>query len=247
MHTAYPIHMISKIRIVALAALLSTLLMRPTMADDGSRADDSKVKWDLTVVLMDGVDPYREVEIPVKEAVSFIEARTRLKFNVEYVSEYSSHELTPYAVGPDYDGDGKGDEVAYLMMGWNIRGSVIESLPVSSSYLFLYRLNGYRPLQAGSALGLDYGIVKGGKSRPYASVPTDQWWYVNEPYEGFDSRAAQILTHEIINTIQGKIEAAPYRCRMLTATLGLPATQYESERLQKLSERCYDKLGANAN
>ncbi len=239
--------MIPILRLVALLLCLATLSIDTVVAGNGASSGDGKVPWTLTVVLLDGVDPFQEAEIPVREAVSFIEARTRLRFNVEYVADYSAHELTPYAAGPDYDGDGKGDEVAYLMMGWNLRDPVIDSLPVSTSYLFLYRLNGYRPLQGGSAVGLDYGILKGGKRRPYATVPTDQWWYVNEAHEGFESRAAQVLTHEIINTIQGKIEAAPYRCRTLTATWGLPAMQYESERLLKLSEACYAKLGNNAN
>lgn len=239
--------MISSTRFFIIALSLLTLLTHSVTAQDGATRDDGKISWGLTVVIMDGVDRYEQAEIPVKEATAFIEARTRLVFNVEYVTDFSSHELTPYAVGNDLDGDGKGDERAYLMMGWNLPKSVIRSLPISSSYLFLYKLNGYRPLQAGSALGLDYGIRKGGKRRPYATVATDQWWYVNEPHEEFRSRAAQILTHEIINTIQGKIEAAPYRCQPLTATLGLPAPQFESERLSKLNDGCYAKLGKNAN
>ncbi len=240
--------MVSYIRFFLMVVLsLSTLLMQSAMAAGGATVNDGKVPWGLTVVIMDGVDQYQQAEIPVKEATAFIEARTRLVFDVEYVTEFSAHELTPYAVGDDYDGDGKGDERAYLMMGWNLPRSVIRSLPVSSSYLFLYKLNGYRPLQAGSAVGLDYGIRTGKKRRPYATVATDQWWYVNEPHEDFQSRAAQILTHEIINTIQGKIEAAPYRCQPLTATFGLPATQFESERLLKLNDSCYAKLGNNAN
>ncbi len=238
--------MLSNIIYLAFTAFCVTALLTGSAnADDLPNPD--RIRWGLTVVVMDGTDPYEQAEIPVKEAVSFIEARTRLSFDVQYVPEYSSHELTPYLVGPDSDGDGKGDEVAYLMMGWNLSRSLIRSLPVSSSYLFLYRLNGYRPLQGGSAVGLEYGIRKGGKRRPYATAPTDQWWYVNEPHEGFESRAAQILTHELINTIQGKIEAAPYRCRPLTATPGLPALQYESERLLKLTDACYNKLGKNAN
>lgn len=229
------------------ALSLLTLLTHSATTAWGATADDSKVPWRLTVVIMDGVEQYQKAEIPVKEATSFIEARTRLVFDVEYVTEFSVHGLTPYATGDDYDGDGSGDEAAYLMMEGDLPNSVIASLPVSSSYLFLYKMNGYRPLQGGSAAGGDYGILKGGKPRPYATVPTDQWWYVNEPFDKFESRAAQILTHEIINTIQGKIEAAPYRCQSLTAPSDLPAGQYESERLLKLNDSCYAKLGNNAD
>ena len=73
-------------------------------------------------------------------------------------------------------------------------------------------------------------------------MPVDQWWYVNEPHDGFKSRAAQILTHEIINTIQAKVQAVPCRCTRLTATVGLPSAEYEAERLAKLNNGCYDRL-----
>jgi|GEM_PF-1432298 len=216
-------------------------------ADDQSSSDHPSVPWRLTIVLMGPIDSVQQAEIPVKEAVSFIEARTRFVFDVQYVTTYPSFDYTPYYLGPDNDGDGRGDEVAYLMMGWNIPQTTIDSLPVSSSYVFLYTLNGLRPLQAGSALGVNYGIVKGGKARPYSSIPVDQPWYVNEPVDGFASHAAQILTHEIINTIQGKIEAPPYNCPQLSAKWGLPAGQFESERLLKLNDACYEKLGNNAD
>ena len=206
-----------------------------------------RVPWKLTVVLIGPVDPVEQAETPVKEAVSFIEARTRLTFDVQYVVTYANYDYTPYHLGEDIDGDGVGDETAYLMMGWNMPAATLESLPVSSSYLFLYTMNGLRPLQAGSALGVKYGILKGGKPRPYSAVPTDQFWYSSESYQGFSSRAAQILTHEIINTIQGKIEAAPYNCSQLTAKWGLPAAQFESERLLKLGDACYEKLGSNSD
>lgn len=200
------------------------------------------VSWKLIVVLLGPVDPVQHAEIPINEAIEFIEARTQLVFDIQYVIAYSGYDYTPYRLGADQDGDGVGDEVAYLMMGWNIPTSVIESLPVGSSYLFLNTMNGLRPLQAGSVLGTKHGIWKGGKPRPYSSVPVDQWWYVNEPYGGFRSRAAQILTHEIINTIQGRIESPPYNCPQLTATWGLVPAQFESVRLLKLTSLCYEKL-----
>lgn len=264
-------YMYSYFRVIALIFLgFLTILVRPALANTeldvvlqaatmptttsegishGGTAwdDDVSVPWGLTVVLMGPMDPVQQAEIPVSEAISFIEARTRLVFDVQYVTTYSGYDYTPYRLGADTDGDGVGDDLAYLMMGWNIPPSIIDSLPVSSSYLFLHSMNGLRPLQAGSALGIDYGIRKGGKPRPYSSVPTDQWWYVNEPYGGFKSRAAQILTHEIINTIQGRIEAAPYYCPQLTATWGLDPAEFESERLLKLNDACYQKLGNNTD
>lgn len=109
-------------------------------------------------------------------------------------------------------------------------------------------MNGRRPRQAGSSLGIDprygYGTYKEGRYRPYSTAPTDLWW-VNQPHEGFQSRAAQIMTHEINNEIQAKIETDPYNCPPLLATDGAPAAQYEAERLTKLDEACCQRLGDN--
>lgn len=234
--------MLASIRLVIIVAALVSLAAAQDVAED-----KSKIPWKLTVVMLDGVDPFNQGEVPVKEAVSLIESNTRFAFDVRYINEFSPHDLTPYATGEDYDGDGKGDEWAYLMMSWNLPDSVLNSLPESSSYLLLYRLNGYRPLQAGSALPMEYPLYSRGKPYPYASVPTDQWWYVNEPYEGFESRAAQVLTHEIVNTIQAKIEAAPYNCKPLIIDYAMPAAKYEAARLEKISDTCYAKLSSNSN
>lgn len=225
-------------KVLALMVLVSTVFFAiPALA-----ADETKFRWKLVIVVMDGLDSSSLAELPAKEAVEFIESNSGFKFDVEYVQDFTYHEFTPYSAGADLDGDGRGDEGAYLMMGWNLPDSMIQSLPMATSYVFLYRMYGHRPLQAGSAVGLEYGLWKGGKHRPYATIPADQWWYVNEPHEGFKSRAAQILTHEIVNTIQAKTEAAPYRCAKLTAKIGLPGTQFEAERLTKLDGGCYEKL-----
>ena len=196
----------------------------------------------MTVIVMDGADQQEKAEVPVSEAVSFIEEHSKFSIDVDYVTGSVWHDLTPYKQGIDYDGDGAGDETAYAMMGWNMPDQLLQSLPVSTSYLFLYSLYGNRPAQAGSALGLDFGLKIGGKARPYATVPTDQWWYINSPKDGFKNWAAQILTHEIINTIQAKVEAPPHNCGQLTATHGTRADKYEAERLSKITDACYDSL-----
>jgi hypothetical protein len=209
-------------------------------------AGNLKIPWRLTVVIMDGTDPVQQAQIPVTEAVAFIEKHSRFVFEVEYITSKSPHGYTPYRFGPDKNRDGKGDSVAYSMMGWNLPGSLVRSLPVSSSYLFLYKMKGRRPATAGSALGLDFGLRKGGKPRPYATVPTDMHWFINVPNQGFKSWAAQILAHEIINTIQAKVEAAPFRCGQLKGKPGAHADIHEFERLKGLNDRCYSKLGRNA-
>jgi len=206
---------------------------------------DEKIPWTLTVVLLDGADPVKHAEIPVKEAVAFIEANSRFAFTVKYVRSSAKHGYTPYRIGPDKNKDKIPDDTAYAMMAWNLPSSAIKALPVSTSYLFLYKLSGKKPVQAGSALPITFGLMKGGKQRPYATVPVDQWWYVNTPQQGFKSWAAQILTHEINNTIQAKIEARPYKCGQLLATQGTPGNIHEGERLSKLTDKCYAKLGKN--
>jgi hypothetical protein len=206
-----------------------------------------RIPWKLTVVVMDGTDRVRRAEIPVREAVSFIEARTRFSFEVDYVVDPIRHSYTPYYFGRDRNGDGKGDDEAFVMLGWNVPPETIEALPVSTSYLFLYKLKRRKPAQAGSALGLDFGLMKGGKPRPYATVPTDVRWYINEPMQGFRGWAAQIVAHEIINTIQAKIEAAPYKCGQLKGTQGIRADRYESQRLAGITPACYASLGTNAD
>ena len=197
----------------------------------------ARMPWKLTVIVMDGSDLEEKAKIPVSEAAAFIEARTRFNFDVNYIETDARHDYTPY----------ESDIKRYAMMGWNLPQDLIASLPDSTSYLFLYKMGELVPAQAGSALGLDLGLNIGGKPRPYATVPTDPGWYVNVPNQGFQSWAAQIVTHEIVNTIQAKIEAPPYSCGQLTGTEGVRCDIHESERLQKITEECYAKLGDNSD
>ena len=87
--------------------------------------------------------------------------------------------------------------------------------------------------------------MKGGKRRPYATIPTDQPWFINEPNNGFRSWAAQIVAHELINTIQAKIEAAPYLCGQLKGKPAARADRHEAERLRGITNACYDLLARN--
>ena len=198
-----------------------------------------KIPWKLTVVVMDGADRVEKAEIPVREAIEFIEKRSRFVFEVDYVESSLPHGYTPYLMPRE---KGKKREYAYAMMGWNLPRRFVRNLPVSTSYIFLYKMNGRRPAQAGSALGLDFGLIIGGRPRPYATVPTDVHWFINNPNHGFNSWAAQILTHEIINTMQAKLEARPYRCGQLTGTPNVRPDQHEGERLASISEKCYERI-----
>ena len=228
--------------------LIGNVLLHGQTPTPSPVPDNAKIPWTMTVVVMDGADPIEQAEIPVKAAVKLIEAHSRFAITVRYVRvPVTVHGYTPYRIGPDKNHDGKPDFTVYAMMGWNVPKLVIDSLPVSTSYLFLYKLYGRKPAQAGSALGLDFGLIMGGKPRPYATVPVDEWWYVNNPPHGVESSASQVLIHEINNTIQAKLEARPYRCKPLTATQGQKSAKFEAERLSKITEPCYAKLGNNAN
>lgn len=193
-----------------------------------------KVPWDLVVVVMDGSDRREKAEIPVAEAVRFIEARTRFDFSVTFVETQVEHDYTPYV-------DANDGRTKYLMLAGNVPASFIRTLPPATSYLFLYKLNGREPLQAGSAMGIEYGIEIDGQRRPWATAGTDNWWFVNDPQGGFNSWAAQILTHELINTIQGKIEAPPYNQPKLDGE-GEQSSIYEASRLTKITDSTYEML-----
>lgn len=224
-----------------IAAILLVFILTSFAHGQSPRPND-RIPWSVTVVVMDGTNPRSRAELPVWEAVRFIERRSRFAIDVNFVIDDTRHTYTPYYYGRDRNRDGRGDEVRYVMMGWDVPKTVIDPLPVSSSYLFLYKLNRRPPAQAGSAIGLEYGIMKGGKKRPYATIPTDQPWFVNQPNHGFRSWAAQIVAHELINTIQAKIEAPPFNCGQLKGKPGARADRHEAERLRGISSECYERL-----
>ena len=70
--------------------------------------------------------------------------------------------------------------------------------------MLLWDTAGNPPLQAGGTWGVSEGVFKGGLSRPYITIPVDPWWFNNEPFEGFSSRAAQIMTQGKIGKDRGR-------------------------------------------
>src|SRR4051812_46583445 len=66
------IFMTSKTCTMATAALV-LLFLSSAFASGQTVAKDGKIPWSLTVVVMDGVDQRSKAEVPVSEAVSFIE------------------------------------------------------------------------------------------------------------------------------------------------------------------------------
>lgn len=182
---------------------------------------------------MDGADAEEQAYIPITEAAAFIEANSRLNMVVNYIENPVEHTYTEL------------DTDKFVLYRTDVPAEIVSELPPRGSYLFLYKLDGRTPMYAGASFALEHGFLIGGKRRPFASVPVDMWWYNNESYQGFNSRGAQINTHEIINTIQAKLEAAPHNCTSPLTGESSEASVYEAERLAMIGNGCYDKLWEN--
>lgn len=196
-------------------------------------AKDDRVTWHLVVLLLDKLDKTEKADIPLKEVAGFLRKYSRFELKLTFLTFNDPHEYT-------HAGDEKYDLYwSVLPQKW------LNLIPPCSSVLALYKLYERTAYNAGSTWGLPEGIPVHGKLRPWAAIPVDVWWYNNEPYQGFKSRAAQIGAHETVNAIQGKLMAPPYNCERLTATDGDPAWKHESERLSKIRPECYAALGRN--
>ena len=193
------------------------------------------IQWKAEAILLDGINTREKYSIPVKEAARFISSNSR--FKVTFSDEVFDNPHT-YTFYDCYAGLQK----CVVVNKGDIDPSIWESVPTLDFYMLLWDTAGNPPLQAGSTWGVSEGVQKGGLNRPYITIPVDPWWYNNEPFEGFSSRAAQIMTHEIINAINAKLEVEPYNCSPLVADPGITyASDYEASRLSKLTDDCYLK------
>lgn len=209
--------------------LFFVLLLSPR----GVQAQD--VAWGLGTIIFDGMNPTEKYENPLREAAKFINNYSRFNIVPHLHIASTSHTYT-YWDCPE------GLKTCVVVMKDDVNPLEWNAIPTKDSYLLLWAAVGHPPLQAGSTFGVSTGVFKDGLQRPYASVPVDVWWYTDQPFGGFDSRAGQILTHELINTINAKLEVAPYNCDPLTPDLSA-ADAYASEksRLRKLTPGCYTK------
>ena len=193
------------------------------------------IQWKAEAILLDGINTREKYSIPVKEAARFISSNSR--FKVTFSDEVFDNPHT-YTFYDCYAGLQK----CVVVNKGDIDPSIWESVPTRDFYMLLWDTAGNPLLQAGSTWGVSEGVQKGGLNRPYITIPVDPWWYNNEPFEGFSSRAAQIMTHEIINAINAKLEVEPYNCSPLVADPGITyASDYEASRLSKLTDDCYLK------
>ena len=198
--------------------------------------EDNRIPWTLTVVSMDGLNRSEVVDTPLREAIDFVEKFSMFKINLNVVETQEPHTYFSYL-------DDFGREV-FNMLRDQIPLSVRNALPVSHSFVFLYKMFGRLPAQGGSTLGVPDGIPSpptGKIRRPYSCIPADVAQYGSQPFEGFSTQRAQILAHEIINGINCVTSWTPYNC---TEMIGITprAYEYESERLQCLTDDDYDIL-----
>ena len=197
----------------------------------------SSIPWDMSVLALDGVDRVSKIDIPLQEAIKFISDNSRFKISYKVVESSASHTYTKYDCA-------EGKATCVIVNKEDISQEVMNSLPAASSHGIFWKTLSNPPLQAGSTWGVADGVLKDGMRRPYFTVATDPWWYNNQSFEGFSSRAAQIMAHELINVINSKLEVAPYYCKSLSSTApsGAPANEYEKSRLEKLTAECYSKI-----
>jgi hypothetical protein len=218
--------------------LLLVLLLSP-FSVEAAVSLPKNIEWTATAILLDEIDKREKYSIPITEAVTFISSHSRLNVKVSSKASESPHTYTHYDCA-------EGPQKCVVVNQWDVGDSVWDSMPARDFYMLLWNTAGNPPLQSGGTWGVAVGVYKGGLNRPYVTIPVDPWWYNNEPFEGFSSRAAQIMTHEIINAINAKLEVEPYKCSPLVADPGITyAAEYEANRLSKLTDDCYRKYLAS--
>lgn len=168
---------------------------------------------------------------------NFIEQNISLKLNFYISSSSDPHNLTSWTCESDPLGC-----VALLFdnLSLDIQSQVNSITDITGLGLF-YKLNGQTPLQAGSTYGPNLGASSGSGDIAYFSIPTDIWWYNNDPYQGFPTRASQIATHETINLIQSTVQDL-YDCNINYQATTTYAYDWERDRLNLITQSCGNEL-----
>ena len=224
----------SKIKLGFLLLVLGLVFVLSPLSTNAAQRLPKNISWRATAILLDGIDTREKYSIPVKEAVNFVRSHSRFKVQFSRKVFDTLHTYTFYGCGLA--------QQCVLVNKWDLDPSIWESVRTRDFYMILWNSAGNPPLLAGGTWGVAAGVSKGGLNRPYITIPVDPWWYNNEPFEGFNSRAAQIMTHEMVNAISSKLEVAPYNCLPLSPDPGITyAADYEASRLAKLTDDCYLK------
>jgi hypothetical protein len=185
-----------------------------------------RIPWKLCVVVMDGGDKVALADEPFAETVQFYKQFSKFDLNVTVIET---------KIGHLYNSHG-------YMLTAEIPIEFRNSLPVSDSFIFLYKTGAIPVPQWGSTLGPDQGILSGGKWRAISTIPYDSPGYAARPYEGFGTQRAQIATHETTNGLNCMTSISPYFCTDIRDGYTPYAYKWESERLQKLGTTDYAKL-----
>lgn len=224
----------SKLKIVIGAVILLSVSLFAAYATGTNAKYRNPYDWHVEVLVLDAVSIDDKIWPALDESAEFIKKFS--KFKVSYgISEYTGpHTYSHYDCS-------EGPLACVVVSQYDIPQDVLMSMPGADAYLFIWKAYDQPPLHAGSTFPPEYGIERGGVKIPYSSVAADPWWYTGDPFEGFNRRDAQIITHEMIHTINGVLHAT-YDCDLMSDTPGLPAYEYESGRLQSISRDCYLKL-----
>ena len=213
--------------------------VRSQAAEELTLAGAGRVNLSLSILVLDDIDVDEKIDDDVKKAIDFVQNNSR--FNLQYKIFRSNlpHGYTHYDCP-------EGKQACVVVNKEDVNQDVIKNLPVSTFYFLFWKANGTPVLQAGSSWGVAYGILKAGFQRPYSTASVDQWWYNRDPFEGFEYRSSQLISHELINLIQGLIEVEPYACGCAPLTSDNLGWAYDDEqsRLNKMTDDCYQKIKA---
>lgn len=201
-------------------------------------AKPSRVPVPVCLIVMDGTDRKSKCDVPLKEAILFIEANSRFTLNVKVLETSVWH-----TYNTSYDSHGK---AVHNVLREEMTAEYRRTLPTDvKQYLFLYKTGFLTPQLGGSTVGLPAGMpfdLSAGPSHPYSTIADDTPQYGPQPYQGFTTQMAQILTHELINALNCWTSIAPYNCTPMVGTQGLPSAQYEASRLHCLTDKDYKIL-----
>lgn len=197
---------------------------------------NERIVWHLTVLALDNIDYEEKVAIPLKELDRFLHATSRFKLKVTYLPFNDAHN---YNIDPT---SGR------ACVHWSVLPSKwIRMIEPCSSVLALYKFYNLEPIHGGDTWALQDGIWIAGRYRGFSSIGVDKWYFNNQPYEGFNSRGGQIATHEAVNIIGETVSKTyPASCPFSIAGIGgLPAWEYESQRIGQIGQSCYQAIGQN--
>ena len=202
-----------------------------------------RVPWNLCVGILDGLERSR-VDGPIKEAVAFIEKFTRFKVNLTVIEDKRAHDYFSWMTPGGEVWDMLRDQLPPTRPPVAGQTLLMDTMPVAHSYLFLFKMFGRVPGRGGSTMGVSEGILKGGIRRPYSTITADVAQFGYQPFEGFTTQAAQIITHELANAINCVTAVAPYNCTpmRLDNPDNLRSYDYEARKVGTLTDADYAKL-----